>query len=139
MVLRGGGFLNPNPSYFSVGAPQVRFLWGHQKCTKVQLAGHVCTGLDTSLDIPTELPTHRVSIHCLVLQYIYIYIYIYIYTYIPHRHVESRQAPTPRAAPPSPVNPHLFFTLVTGPRRSLSLKLSDTRVYESWSYGVEVS
>ena len=23
-----------------------------------------------------------------------------------------------------------FFTLVTGPRRSLSLKLSDTRVYE---------
>ena len=24
----------------------------------------------------------------------------------------------------------LFFTLVTGPRRSLSLKLSDTRVYE---------
>ena len=26
--------------------------------------------------------------------------------------------------------PFLFFTLVTGPRRSLSLKLSDTRVYE---------
>jgi len=24
----------------------------------------------------------------------------------------------------------VFFTLVTGPRRSLSLKLSDTRVYE---------
>ena len=27
-------------------------------------------------------------------------------------------------------NPAPFFTLVTGPRRSLSLKLSDTRVYE---------
>jgi len=26
--------------------------------------------------------------------------------------------------------PTLFFTLVTGPRRSLSLNLSDTRVYE---------
>ena len=25
-----------------------------------------------------------------------------------------------------------FFTLVTGPRRSLSLKLSDTRVYEPY-------
>ena len=27
-------------------------------------------------------------------------------------------------------NPSLFFTLVTGPRRSLILKLRDTRVYE---------
>jgi len=26
--------------------------------------------------------------------------------------------------------PDFFFTLVTGPRRSLSLKLSDTKVYE---------
>ena len=26
-----------------------------------------------------------------------------------------------------------FFTLVTGPRRSLSLKLSDTRVYEPYT------
>jgi len=26
-----------------------------------------------------------------------------------------------------------FFTLVTGPRRSLSLKLSDTKVYEPWA------
>ena len=31
-----------------------------------------------------------------------------------------------------------FFTLVTGPRRSLSLKLSDTRVYEDEVQG-EVS
>jgi len=29
-----------------------------------------------------------------------------------------------------PCDTHFFFTLVTGPRRSLSLKLSDTRVYE---------
>ena len=31
---------------------------------------------------------------------------------------------------PQPLNPSFVFTLVTGPRRSLSLKLSDTRVYE---------
>jgi len=31
---------------------------------------------------------------------------------------------------PHPVRLFFFFTLVTGPRRSLSLKLSDTRVYE---------
>jgi len=30
----------------------------------------------------------------------------------------------------SPRSCFVFFTLVTGPRRSLSLKLSDTRVYE---------
>ena len=30
----------------------------------------------------------------------------------------------------TPVSPVFLFTLVTGPRRSLSLKLSDTRVYE---------
>jgi len=30
----------------------------------------------------------------------------------------------------------LFFTLVTGPRRSLSLKLSDTRVYGPVSCGI---
>jgi len=29
-----------------------------------------------------------------------------------------------------PLHPFVFFTLVTGPRRSLSLKLRDTRVYE---------
>ena len=31
---------------------------------------------------------------------------------------------------PRPPQSFFFFTLVTGPRRSLSLKLSDTRVYE---------
>jgi len=37
----------------------------------------------------------------------------------------------PPAASPTRRHPLLFvFTLVTGPRRSLSLKLSDTRVYE---------
>ena len=41
----------------------------------------------------------------------------------------SRQQPHARA-PRRPVAGIFFFTLITGPRRSLSLKLSDTRVYE---------
>jgi len=36
----------------------------------------------------------------------------------------------PNANPPRYCIFFFFFTLVTGPRRSLSLKLSDTRVYE---------
>jgi len=35
-----------------------------------------------------------------------------------------------RARPLTPTLLLFFFTLVTGPRRSLSLKLRDTRVYE---------
>ena len=35
-----------------------------------------------------------------------------------------------RACSPAVLSLYLFFTLVTGPRRSLGLKLSDTRVYE---------
>ena len=38
--------------------------------------------------------------------------------------VAKPSAPTPTA------DDSFFFTLVTGPRRSLSLKLSDTGVYE---------
>jgi len=35
-----------------------------------------------------------------------------------------------REVPPPPCMSAFFFTLVTGPRRSLSLELSDTRVHE---------
>ena len=47
----------------------------------------------------------------------------------------SNTAPTPvmstETVPAQPMqNEMFFFTLVPGPRRSLSLKLSDTRVYE---------
>jgi len=47
----------------------------------------------------------------------------------------SRGSRTPAARTRCPLNPEpllsfFFFTLVTGPRRSLSLKLSGTRVYE---------
>ena len=44
----------------------------------------------------------------------------------------SRDSRQPRVERAAKVNPKLFFflTLVTGSRRSLSLKLSDTRVYE---------
>ena len=53
--------------------------------------------------------------------------------FLSREHLENRNGVWGR--PNSPVDRRgdfffFFFTLVTGPRRSLSLKLSDTRVYE---------
>ena len=84
-----------------------------------------------------------ICIHIYICIYVYIYIYIYIYmctctyicTYI-HSVYTPRLVCVHRALLVAPVQhmlPPCFlfsFTLVTGPRTSLSIKLSDIRVYE---------
>ena len=53
------------------------------------------------------------------------------HTHQPPPYVLSRpRHPTHNRSVPTSHSFFLFFTLVSGPRRSLSLKLSDTRVYE---------
>ena len=102
-------------------------------------------------EAPWVLSTNHVSVAVQPLNHVSntldIYIYIYIYICIDGRrlshaaggHLRGRHdgrrgpvGPLDRAhlccgATPQPQTP---YTLVTGPRRSLSLKLSDTRVYE---------
>ena len=63
--------------------------------------------------------------------FIYIYMYLYIYKYVGRSGLQLNPQPA-ALSDVSTVgslinpNPFVFFTLVTGPRRSLRLKLSDT-------------
>jgi len=47
-----------------------------------------------------------------------------------HIKIETRNLGPDSNVPLDQMRPFFFFTLVTGPRRSVSLKLSDTNVYE---------
>ena len=85
-----------------------------------------------------------IYIYLFINAYVYIYIYIYIYVYVYIYIYMLRGAPCSRAHPSAATTPpetagrlavsgSLLLLLLysrTGPRRALSLKLSETRVYE---------
>ena len=90
----------------------------------------------------------RSKLHACVCVCIYIYIYTHTHTYIyTHIHIMFQKGctsdgevvhPTREEHALSPLETvfFFFFTLVTGPSRSLRLKLSDTRVYEPQIQGM---